>query len=150
MKSARRAFWIVLAILLGAIGVTVAQNPPAAGNDGPATQGVGLIRNDPGAFAGYTLLSPLQSTTTFLIDMNGRVVKTWETDSTPASIAYLLESGNLLRAGLAPNPPFGRTAGGGGKMQEIAWGGELVWDFTWGLPNATQHHDFTRLPNDNI
>jgi len=107
-----------------AIGVVWAQNPPAAA--GPATQGVGLIRNDPGAFVGYTLLSPLQSTSTFLIDMNGRIVKTWVTDSTPSSLAYLRENGNLLRAGLPPDPPFGRTAGGGGKLQEFDWDGILV------------------------
>ena len=51
----------------------------------------------------YTLVSPLQSKSTFLIDMNGRVVKTWDTDSTPSSIAYLLDNGDLARAGLAPN-----------------------------------------------
>jgi len=130
------------------IGVVWAQNSPGAA--GPATQGVGLIRNDPGAFVGYTLLSPLQSTSTFLIDMNGRVVKTWLTDSTPSSLAYLRENGNLLRAGLAPDPPFGRTAGGGGKMQEFDWDGSLVWDFSYGTATKTQHHDFTRLPNGNV
>jgi hypothetical protein len=82
--------------------------------------------------------------------MTGRVVKVWETDSTPASLAYLEESGNLLRAGLAPNPPFGRTAGGGGRIQEFSWNGELVWDFTYGTATATQHHDFIRLPNGNV
>jgi hypothetical protein len=151
MRATRRQVCLAaLSFLLAAIGATFAQNQPATGNAGPATQGVGLIRNDPGAFAGYTLISPLQSTTTFLIDMNGRVVKTWQTDSTPPSIAYLLENGNLLRAGLAPNPPFGRTAGGGGKMQELNWNGELVWDFAFGTATATQHHDFKRLPNGNI
>jgi hypothetical protein len=139
-----------VSIFLMTITVSVAQNPPASDNAGPATQGTGLIRNDPGAFAGYTLLSPLQSTSTFLIDMNGRVVKTWKTDSTPSSIAYLLENGNLLRAGLAENSAFGRTAGGGGKMQEFNWDGELVWDFAYGSATATQHHDFARLPNGNI
>jgi hypothetical protein len=145
----RLAFLLAITFLLAAITVLVAQNPPTGGA-GPATQGVGLIRNDPGAFAGYTLISPLQSTSTFLIDMNGRVVKTWETDSTPSSLAYLLENGNLLRAGLPPNPPFGRTAGGGGKMQEFNWNGELVWDFSYGTETRTQHHDFIRLPNGNI
>jgi hypothetical protein len=82
--------------------------------------------------------------------MAGRIVKTWETDSTPSSLAYLLENGNLLRAGLDPNAPFGRTAGGGGKMQEYAWNGELVWDFRYGTAASTQHHDFRRLPNGNI
>lgn len=140
----------VLMFLLGIAVVILAQNQPAGSNPGPATQGVGLIRNDPGAYGGYTLISPLQSTSTFLIDMEGRVVKTWDTDSTPSSLAYLLESGNLLRAGLAPNPPFGRTAGGGGKMQEFSWNGELVWDFAYGTATATQHHDFWRMPNGNV
>ena len=82
-------------VLVWAMSITLAQNPPATSTAGPASQGVGLIRNEPGAYAGYTLISPLQSRSTFLIDMTGRVVKTWETDSTPASLAYLLDSGNL-------------------------------------------------------
>lgn len=138
--------WI---LLLTSINAAFPQNRSAADNPGPATQGVGLIRNDPGAFVGYTLVSPLQSTSTFLIDMTGRVVKTWETDSTPSSLAYLLPSGNLLRAGLAPDAAF-RTAGSGGKMQEFNWNGELVWDFAYGTATATQHHDFIRLPNGNV
>src|SRR5215471_15599578 len=105
MKSkTRQIFWIALSVLLAAISVAFAQTRSAPNNVGPATQGVGLIRNDAGAFAGYTLVSPLQSTSTFLIDMNGRVVKTWVTDSTPSSLAYLRENGNLLRAGLPPDP----------------------------------------------
>jgi len=141
---------IAFMFVLWSIGVTIAQNPTVAPVTGPATQGVGLIRNDPGTYEGYTLISPLQSRSTFLIDMNGRIVKTWETDSTPSSLAYLLESGNLLRAGLAPNPAFGRTAGGGGKMQEFNWNGELVWDFAYGTATVTQHHDFWRMPNGNV
>jgi len=145
----RQTLWAAAILLLCAIGATLAQNPAPA-SDGPATQGIGLIRNDPGAYEGYTLLSPLQSTSTFLIDMNGRVVKTWEAGSTPSSIAYLLESGNLIRAGLAPNPPFGNTAGGGGKMQEFEWNGGLAWDFNFGTAIMAQHHDFTKLPNGNV
>jgi hypothetical protein len=150
MKMRRQAVCIVLLLPAFVIGILATQAPSATGSDGPSTQGIGLIRNDPGAYAGYTLISPLQSTSTFLVDMNGRVVKTWETDSTPASLAYLLESGNILRAGLAPNPPFGRGAGVGGKMQEFNWNGELVWDFSYGTATVTQHHDFIRLPNGNV
>jgi hypothetical protein len=144
MKMRRQALCIALLLFAGVVGVLAAQS------DGPATQGVGLIRNDPGAYNGYTLFSPLQSTSTFLIDMNGRVVKTWETDSTPASLAYLLDNGNILRAGLAPNPSYGRGAGVGGKMQEFNWNGDLVWDFSYGTATVTQHHDFKRLPNGNV
>jgi hypothetical protein len=143
-----RVLAVAVVVLLWEIGFTLAQNPPAGA--GPATQGIGLIRNDPGAFVGYTLVSPLQSRSTFLIDMSGRVVKSWDTDSTPSSLAYLLANGDILRAGLAPNPPFGTTAGGGGKMQEFNWNGDLVWDFSFGTTTMTQHHDFTRLPNGNV
>ena len=151
MKMTRRQVVLLVSMfLLVAIGITLGQNRPAATGDGPATQGVGLIRNDPGTYAGYTLVSPLQSTSTFLLDMSGRVVKTWDAGSTPSSLAYLLENGNLLRAGAAPNPAFGQTAGGGGKMQEFNWNGELVWDFAYGTAAKQQHHDFTRLPNGNV
>lgn len=72
-------FAIVILVVLAVYSSMLAQNPSTSTSGGPATQGVGLIRNDSGAYAGYTLLSPLQSTSTFLIDMSGRVVKTWET-----------------------------------------------------------------------
>ena len=130
-----------LFFLLGLVSWIWAQNPA----------GIGLIRNDAGAFQGYTLLSPLQSTSTFLIDMNGRVVRSWDTDSTPSSLAYLLDNGNILRAGVQMNSPYGRgVAGGGGRIQEFDWSGGLVWDFTYSSATRLPHHDFTRLPNGNI
>lgn len=135
----------------GVLGVLAAQTPPPANRSSPATEGVGLVRNDPGAYQGYTLLSPLQSRTTFLIDMNGSVVNSWETDSTPSSLAYLLENGNLLRAGAQANSPFGGgVAGGGGRIQEFTWDGALVWDFTYSSETRLPHHDFARLPNGNV
>jgi hypothetical protein len=141
---------IVALTLTCALAIGRAQTPPGSG-DGPATQGTGLIRNDPGAYQGYTLLSPLSSQTTYLIDMAGRIVKEWNAGSTPSSIAYLLENGHLLRAGLQPNSPYGGgVAGGGGKVQEFDWNGELVWDFTYSSATRIPHHDFIRLPNGNV
>jgi hypothetical protein len=139
----------------GTIGIAVtafaaftAAQVPATG---PATQGTGLIRNDPGAFQGYTLLSPLSSQTTFLIDMNGKVVHSWDTGSTPSSIAYLLENGNLLRAGALTPSPFGQgVAGAGGHVQEFTWDGQLAWDFTYASATSIPHHDLVRLPNGNV
>ncbi len=43
-------------------------------DQGPSPAKVGLLQNDPKAFDGYTLLAPSFSTTTYLIDMEGRVV----------------------------------------------------------------------------
>lgn len=110
----------------------------------------GLIRNTTGAWAGYTLLSPLGSQTTFLIDMEGRIVHLWETDSTPSSLAYLLENGHIVRAGLHPDQTFGGAAGAGGRVQEFDWDGNLVWDFSYFSDDAIPHHDFTLLPNGNV
>src|SRR4051812_22319964 len=97
----------LIAVLIMVIGAMSAQTPtanqPAAG---PATAGVGLIRNAPGAYSGYTLVSPQQSTKAFLVDMEGRVVHSWETGSLPGAYGYLLENGHLLRAGAYPNSPF--------------------------------------------
>jgi hypothetical protein len=145
---------LAAALCVVAINGVSAQNPPTpnpASGTGPATQGTGLIRNDPGAFQGYTLISPMQSRTTFLIDMNGRVVKSWATDSTPSALAYLLENGDLLRAAIQTASPFGRgVAGGGGRMQEFKWDGEIAWDMTYSTANTIPHHDFIRLPNGNV
>jgi hypothetical protein len=79
---------------------------------------------------GYILFSPLFSSTTYLIDSGKNVVHTWESDFPPGVSAYLLENGNLLRTARHPDVPFFLAPGQGGRIQEITWEGELVWDFT--------------------
>jgi hypothetical protein len=153
--SAARATSIALCLLVlmmrihaGGAVQDRASNQPAPG---PAATGTGLIRNAPGAYQGYTLVSPQQSTMAFLVDMEGRVVHSWETGSTPGAYGYLLENGHLLRAGNVPNSPFGPgAAGGSGRIQEFDWNGDLVWDFNFVTENMIPHHDFTKLPNENV
>src|SRR6188768_2499255 len=153
--SFRSASLIVLGLLalwIPIFGSRPAQAPvnnQSAG--GPATQGLGLIRNAPGAFKGYTLVSPLTSTSTFLVDMEGRVVHSWDTGLTPGAYGVLLENGHLLRAGAFPNHPYGGfVAAGSGRIQEFDWNGELVWDFTFVTATMIPHHDFLKLPNGNV
>ena len=43
-----------------------------------ADRTVGLLRNESGAFQGYTLFSPRHYNTTYLIDMEGHLVHKWE------------------------------------------------------------------------
>jgi len=59
-------------------------------------QTVGLFKNQPGAFSGYTLFTPRLFTTTYLIDMAGRLVHSWENTRITRD-AMLLENGLLLR-----------------------------------------------------
>jgi hypothetical protein len=112
---------------------------------------LGLHLNEPGALQGYTLVAPMNSTKTYLIDMQGRVVKQWKSDYTPAMCAWLLENGNLLRPATAGRGQgFGAIPGAGGRVQEFTWDGDLVWDYHFQSDKYQPHHDICRLPNGNV
>ncbi|HEV3116834.1 MAG TPA: aryl-sulfate sulfotransferase [Gemmataceae bacterium] len=136
--------------------------PPAKGkNDPPPAKAqpskqsaakLGLSVNDLKAFQGYTLFAPMNSSTTYLIDMQGRVVRTWQSDCSPALCATLLENGHLLRPGGVGQDAaiFGGGPGVGGRVQEFTWDGDVIWDFRFANSKQLPHHDITRLPNGNI
>src|SRR5262249_46715919 len=84
---------VTLLIMVVFAGTTWAFDEPS---EKPASKPqVGVVANQPGAFEGYTLVFPLQSKKTYLVDMQGRVVKTWESKYTPGQEAYILENGHL-------------------------------------------------------
>jgi hypothetical protein len=129
------------------------RNGPHAGFPGaPVSRPEGLLVNDARAGRGYTLLSPLQSDETTLIDTNGKTVWSWRCGCVPALGATLLENGNLLRAGKLPKDehPVAESGGAGGRIQEFSWTGELVWDFRYADARHVQHHDALKLPNGNV
>ena len=64
---------------------------------------VGTLRNDLGSYDAYTLLSPINSTETYLLNNCGQVVHQWTSTYTPGASVYLLENGNLLRTGKIAN-----------------------------------------------
>ncbi|MCP4713089.1 MAG: hypothetical protein GY869_31045 [Planctomycetes bacterium] len=101
------------------------------------------------AFDGYTLFAPISSTTTYLVDMDGNLVHSWESEYPPGQSAYLLKNGNLLRTASIGNGSFG-AGGAGGRIQEFTWEGELVWDFEYSSGDYLLHHDIERLPNGNV
>ncbi|MFQ5600904.1 MAG: aryl-sulfate sulfotransferase, partial [Candidatus Krumholzibacteriia bacterium] len=100
-------------------------------------------------YPGETLISPLATTETFLIDMAGNVTKTWHGSSEPASIAYLLEDGSIVRPGRYPGGQFS-SGGAGGRIQWIDANDNLVWDFLFADSDHQQHHDIEPLPNGNV
>jgi hypothetical protein len=107
--------------------------------------------NKPQALPGYTLVFPLRSQRTYLVDLEGRVVRQWDSKYTAGQEAYLLENGNLLRAtDLADDEKHFSGASQGGRIQEFTWDGELVWDFKFHDERQIRHHAITRMPNGNI
>ena len=119
---------------------------------GAQTQTVGLFLNTPEAQPGYTIVSPIQATGTYLIDVGGHPVHRWATSANPGLWGQLLPNGNLLRAAAATPVPanFRTAAGGGGRMEEYDWDGNLVWSMTIMDQLRYQHHDYRKLENGNI
>lgn len=110
----------------------------------------GAIRNDARATPGYTLYGGLISDTTYLIDSDGMVVHTWTSEYAPSGTAYLLDSGNIVRGGRQPDVVRFNGGGQGGRLQEISWDGDLVWDYLYASDDYLLHHDVEPLPNGNI
>ncbi len=112
---------------------------------------MGLIIHEDGAFVGYTLFAPMPYHVTYLIDNDGLLINSWASEYRPAMSAYILENGNILRAGkLLGNPEFPPMGGSGGIVQEIAWDGSIVWEFEYSSDQHLPHHDIEPLPNGNV
>ncbi|MEI6078808.1 MAG: SUMF1/EgtB/PvdO family nonheme iron enzyme, partial [Verrucomicrobiota bacterium] len=65
-------------------------------------QTVGLFTNLPGVQPGYTLMSPMQGTDTYLLNNFGQYVHKWTSRFNPGRADYLLENGHLMRACAIP------------------------------------------------
>src|SRR5262249_19545804 len=98
----RRAGAVIAAaaLTLAAAAVAVAAAPddvvtPKQGDAAPpkaiTPPKLGVQVNDPRAFQGYTLVAPFTGKKTYLIDMEGQVVRTWESKYTAGQDAYFLE-----------------------------------------------------------
>ena len=109
----------------------------------------GLSVNDARAFQGYSLIAPMNSRTTYLMDMEGRVVNRWQSEFTPGASAYLLKNGHLLRTGSERGGSI-RGAAAGGRIQEFSWDGKLLWDYTLSTDRVRPHHDICPMPNGNV
>ncbi len=125
--------------------------PSGAPQDAPPVEAPpkGLITRTPGASPGFTLLAPLKSTTTYLLDMQGEVAHSWKSTLSPGNAAYLLEDGSLLRCGRVDNERF-HGGGQGGRIQRISWDGELLWDYSLSDDAGLAHHDIAPMPNGHV
>lgn len=111
---------------------------------------------------GYTLITPLAGYSTYLLDMQGRIVHEWKHNFIQPQFAKLLPNGNLAVLGThkslllppnaVPNSPSSsleahvrRQGGAASTLQELDWDGALIWSYD----NPFIHHDFCRLDNGN-
>ncbi|WP_159021393.1 aryl-sulfate sulfotransferase [Formosa sp. L2A11] len=99
---------------------------------------IGLLSNTDQAYDGYTLFTPEQSNSVYLVDNCGHSINTWTFSDNPKYTCYLLENGNLLRAGI--------------DVIEIRdWDNNLIWNYNLAVNKGIyQHHDIEPLPNGNI
>ena len=118
------------------IGVTLACNSAIAYESlqGPTEM---LFWDQARSYNGYTLFSARG--TSFLIDMQGRVVHTWAIGTTPR----LLANGNLLDA--TKDDPSGF-----GGFRELDWDGNVVWEYEEARPGYAPHHDWVRIYNKKL
>jgi hypothetical protein len=111
--------------------------------------GIGLRAYDPErAWPGYTLFAPSTAgNTVYLIDMEGKVVHTWDMPYPPGLYGYLTERGTLFYNGKIPNESFlGRSPFKGGAALEMDWNGRILWE----VREENHHHDGSRLRNGNV
>lgn len=140
--------------LLGAVLPVAAPAQQPAQSRRPSTETRadkrGLILKTDAAFTGYTLFAPLNSTTTYLVDLEGHLIHSWPSRYTPGQAVYLLDDGSVLRSAREPrNRHFG-GGGIGGRIERIAPDGRLLWEFGYANENHCQHHDIEPLPNGHV
>lgn len=102
-----------------------------------AQPNLGLVYNEFGVSEGYTLFSPEINTSVYLINNCGEKVNEWSFSEKPGATCYLLENGNLLRAGKD-------------SLEIRDWDNTLIWSYSVSDNGLNQHHDIEPLPNGNI
>lgn len=102
------------------------------------------------AFNGYTLFSPEYSKKTFLIDKQGKIVHTWESEYIQGLGLLLLENGDLLRTMLLYNNPVFIAGGVTGGVELSNWNGTILWQYNYSNNQHCLHHSIEILPNGHI
>jgi hypothetical protein len=100
-------------------------------------------------FNGYVLYNNMGSYTSYLIDKNGTIAKSWSCNLEGNYSVKLKNNGNIVRGGYNTNNVLSAPAVSG-VIQEIDPSGNIVWEFEYSNSTHVSHHDFTILPNGNV
>lgn len=110
---------------------------------------LGLVEaQDP--YEGYTIFIANKDDCTFLIDMDGNVVNTWDCDVQVGYSAYMLKNGIVCRSARDPDHPLPGGGGNCGFIQKIDWDGNILWEYKYSSADYLAHHDITPMPNGNV
>ncbi len=139
---------VIGALLLPVVGLQSTSPAAPASDNKKADVSRGLRLDLDEAAPGYVLYDS-RGTMNVLIDRAGKVVHSWPVGDTSTSV-YLLDNGNLLRCAKDPSPTDFKAGGQGGRIQEVSWDGEMLWDWTFANDKHWLHHDIQPLPNGNI
>ena len=124
------------------------------------------------SYGGYTLFTPLRpgpapdfkNNATYLIDMEGNVVKTWPLPKYGYTIekhVHLLDNGNLLRRisnygwdhewqNTWPGTDPSKSETDVARLQELDWDGKILYEIADKRPGYTHHHDFVKIWNKKL
>ncbi len=97
---------------------------------------------------GYVLYNSFNENTTYLIDAEGDIAKTWNL-STACNYAVLLkDNGNIVRGEQIDTEIVGAAVGG--RVSEYDPDGNVVWSFDYSTSEYVQHHDIDFGPNGSV
>lgn len=133
---------------------------------GPSVFPTGTTRYDPHkAYNSYVLFTGPAYKTTYLIDMNGRVVHRWHRGGVPAKMLSPAQTGGIKgeigvqvsriptgsRAGAISLVPGQKGPFADLTFGYVDWSGKTVWQWGTQAPGgaALQHHDWALLANGN-
>lgn len=98
---------------------------------------------------GGTLISEMNESSTYLVDMDENIIKTWHGSDTPGHIAYMFSDSSIIRPCVDQDHQFPGN-GGGGRIQKIDAEDNIVWDYLFSNYDYRQHHDIEPMPNGNV
>ena len=98
------------------------------------------------AYNGYNFYGA--SGTSYLLDMDGRVVHTWPLGTNP----HLLTAAEGYGGGAGDVLDFmnGSSPSGVTGLEEVNWSGSVVWSYTNTRSNYHLHHDFERIYDPDL
>ena len=109
----------------------------------------GLLVNESTATPGYVMINPNSSSHTYLLNRDAEVVHQWK-GYYHSWLTYLQDDGHIIRHVVDPDAPVYYAGGVAGRLEELNWKGETIWQFEYATEAYRTHHDFAILPNGNM